>query len=178
MPSYANRFRFVAFQPATATAFLTDYTGLAQFNDSSKRARYRIMGRKGTTVMFTIEQINDLHTRLGSARTLREYLLALKELGVERYDSYLVDGHSEYFGHGGHTVVSPPVHEVLPVAQTTQRDAFLEHLRRHERRETTYLEMSRGLAESGIEKWTFDTLRMTMAFYDKAGTEILVEPIE
>lgn len=48
--------------------------------------------------MFTIERINDLHARLGSARTFPEYVLALKGLGVERYDSYLADGHSEYFG--------------------------------------------------------------------------------
>ena len=48
--------------------------------------------------MFTIEQVKDLHARLGSAKTLPEYVRALKALGVERYDSYLVDGHSEYFG--------------------------------------------------------------------------------
>jgi len=56
--------------------------------------------------MFTIEQTNDLHARLGSARTFPAYVLALKGLGVERYDSYLSDGHSEYFGRDGHTVVS------------------------------------------------------------------------
>jgi hypothetical protein len=61
---------------------------------------------KAASVMFTIEQINDLHARLGSAKTLPEYVLALKALGVERYDSYLADGHSEYFGQGGHSVVS------------------------------------------------------------------------
>jgi uncharacterized protein YbcV (DUF1398 family) len=128
--------------------------------------------------VFTIEQINDVHARLGGASTFTEYVLALKGLGVERCDSYLADGHSEYFGQGGHSVVSPPVHEVLPVAETSQRETFLEHLRRHERRETTYLEMSRGLAQSGIEKWTVDTARMTMTFYDKAVTEMLVEHIQ
>ena len=127
--------------------------------------------------MFTIEQINELHARLGSARTLPEYVRALEALGVERYDSYLADGHSEYFGQGGHRVASPPVHEVLPVAETGQRETFLQHLRRHELRQTTYLEMSRGLAQSGIEKWTVDTGRMTMTFYDKAGREMLVEQI-
>jgi uncharacterized protein YbcV (DUF1398 family) len=95
--------------------------------------------------MFTIDQINGLHARLGSAKTLPEYVLALKALGVERYDSYLADGHSEYFGQGGHSVVSPPVHEVLPVAETGQRETLRRHLRRHERHETTYLDMSRGL---------------------------------
>jgi uncharacterized protein YbcV (DUF1398 family) len=127
--------------------------------------------------MFAIEQINDVHDRLGSARTFPEYVRALKALGVERADSYLFDGHSEFFGQSGHMVVSPPAHEVLPVADTSDGETFLEHLRRHEQRQTTYLEMSRGLAQSGIEKWTIDTDRMTMTFYDKAGREMLVEQI-
>jgi uncharacterized protein YbcV (DUF1398 family) len=102
---------------------------------------------------------------------------ALRAIGVERYDSYLADGHSEYFGRGGYKIVSPPEHEVLAIAESSQRETFLEHLGRHERRETSYLEMSKGLAESGIEKWTVDTGRMTMKFYDKAGAEMLVEQI-
>jgi uncharacterized protein YbcV (DUF1398 family) len=127
--------------------------------------------------MFTIEQINELHARLGSAKMFPEYVRALKALGVERCDSYLVDGHSEYFGQGGHRVDSAPVHLVLAVAETGQRETFLQHLRQHEQRLTTYLEMSRGLAQSEIEKWTVDTGRMTMTFYDKAGREMLVEEI-
>jgi uncharacterized protein YbcV (DUF1398 family) len=127
--------------------------------------------------MFTLDQIDDVHARLGSAKTFAEYVQALKALGVERCDSYLTDGHSEYFGQGGHRVVSPPVHEVLSVAETGQREPFLEHLHRHEQRETSYLEMSRGLAQSGIEKWTVDTGRMTMTYYDKSGREMLVEQI-
>jgi len=130
-----------------------------------------------TSAMFTLEQINDLHDRLGSAKTFSEYVRALKAIGVERFDSYLADGHSEYFGRAGYRVISPPVHEVLSVAETAQREVFLDHLRRHELRQTTYLEMSRGLAESGIEKWTVDTGRMTMTFHDKAGAEMLSEQI-
>lgn len=61
-----------------------------------------------------INQIDDLHTRLGSAKSLPEYVRALKALGVERYDSYLADGHSEYFGQGGQTVVSPQRTRCLP----------------------------------------------------------------
>ncbi len=44
--------------------------------------------------MFTLEQINDLHARLGKAETLIEYVRALNASGVEKYDSYLTDGHS------------------------------------------------------------------------------------
>ena len=106
--------------------------------------------------MFTIEQINDLHTRLGSASTLPEYVRGLNALGVERYDSYLADGHSEYFGQGGHTVVSPSAHEVFAVAETSQRERFLEHLRQHEHGQTTYVEMSGASRRAGSRNgpWT------------------------
>jgi len=127
--------------------------------------------------MFTIEQINELHNRLGSANTLLEYVRALRAVGVERYDSYVTDGHSEYFGKDGHMVPSPPAHETLLVAETSNRESFLRHLKLHEQGETTYIEMSQGLAESGIEKWSVDANRETMTFLDKEGHEMLVERI-
>jgi len=97
--------------------------------------------------MFTIAQIDALHARLASARTIAEYVRALKALGLERYDSYLADGHSEYFGQGGYRIVSPPVHEALPIAETGQRETFLEHLRRHEQRQTSARDVQRHGAE-------------------------------
>jgi uncharacterized protein YbcV (DUF1398 family) len=128
--------------------------------------------------MFTIEQINDLHSRLGKAKTLFEYLCALKAIGVEKYDSYLADGHSEYFGKHGHKVISPPAHDKLSIAENSDRENFLRHLKLHEQGKTTYIEMSKGLAESGIEKWTVDASKTTMAFYGRAGNEMLVEIIK
>jgi len=127
--------------------------------------------------MFTLDQINRIHDRLGNAETLPQYLEALKNIGVDYYDSFITDGHSEYFGRGGHTVVSPPVHEKLTIAETSNRESFLKHLDLHNQGKTNYLEMSTGLADSGIEKWTFDTNKMTIAYYDKVGNEILVEAI-
>lgn len=128
--------------------------------------------------MFTIQQINDLHDRLGDMETFSQYVRALNSLGVETYDSYLTDGHSEYFGIDGYTVKSPAAHEKLSIADTSSREEFLEHLSLHNQHKTTYLEMSQGLAESGIEKWTVDTNRMTITFYDKAGNEMLIEAID
>jgi uncharacterized protein YbcV (DUF1398 family) len=37
--------------------------------------------------------------------------------------------------------------------------------------------MSKGLADSGIEKWTMDTTALTVTYYDKAGNEMLLEKI-
>ena len=127
--------------------------------------------------MFTIEQIDDIHDRLGNADTLVEYLRSLNAIGVERSDSFLADGHTEYFGKNRHKVVTAPAHEMLTIAERGNRQGLLEHLSLHNQGKTDYLEMSKGLAESGIAKWTFDTTRMTIAYYDRAGNEMLVEAI-
>ena len=127
--------------------------------------------------MFTIEQINSLHDRLGNAETLLTYAQALNAIGIEKYDSYLTDGRSEYFGKDGHKVVSPPAHATLTVAEESDKASFLKHLQLHEQGKTTYVEMSQGLAESGVEKWTVDTNEATMIFYDRAGNELLVEKL-
>jgi uncharacterized protein YbcV (DUF1398 family) len=129
-------------------------------------------------VMFTMEQINDLHARLGQAKTFFEYVVALNALGVEKYDSYLTDGRSEYFGNRGHKVISSAAHDRLSIAEKTNRESFLQHLELHGQGKTTYIEMSKGLAQSGVEKWTVDTSKMTMIYSDKAGNEMLVEKIE
>jgi uncharacterized protein YbcV (DUF1398 family) len=128
--------------------------------------------------MFTLEQINDIHNRLGNAETLPQYLEALKKIGVDKYDSFITDGHSEYFGKDDHKVASPPVHEKLSIAETSNRKRFLNHLNLHNEGKTNYLEMSKGLADSGIEKWTFDTNKMIITYYDKYGNEMLVEAIK
>ena len=127
--------------------------------------------------MFTIEQIDELHRRLGNADTLLCYVRSLAELGVVRYDSFVSDGHSEYIGLDGRRVKSPPAHDVLSVAEDSDRDAFLDHLRRHEHGETSYMEMSKGLADSGVQRWTVETYPMTMTYYDIAGEVLLVEQI-
>ena len=127
--------------------------------------------------MFTLDQINDIHNRLGKQSTLPQYLQALNAIGVTRYDSFVLDGHSEYYGTDNQKVVSPPVHEKFTIAKTSNREGLLRHLNLHNQGKTDYLEMSKGLADSGIEKWTFDTRKMTISYYDKDGHRILVEAI-
>ncbi|ULH15820.1 DUF1398 domain-containing protein [Deinococcus sp. KNUC1210] len=131
-----------------------------------------------TNSMFEIEQINALHTRLAKASTLLAYIKALSDLGIERYDSYLADGHSEYYGKNGQVVSSPPVHGELHISEKSDQAAFLYHLKIHEQGESTYFELSEGLAESGVNKWTVDTTRASMTYYDKFGNEMLTEEIK
>ena len=74
--------------------------------------------------------------------------------------------------------MSPPVHDTLIVAARSDGNQLVDQLSRHERGETSYLEMSRALAYDGIERWTVDTKAMTMTFSNRAGDALLVESIE
>jgi uncharacterized protein YbcV (DUF1398 family) len=127
--------------------------------------------------MFTIEQIHDIHDRLGTMERIPDYVRALSAIGVESYDSYLSDGHSEYFAADGRSVLSAAVHEVLPVADASDREKVVEHLDLHQLGRTSYLEMSKGLADCGVEKWTVDTNAMTLTYIDKHGRGLVTEAI-
>ena len=127
--------------------------------------------------MFTLEQITGIHDRLGTKETLGDYLRALRDIGVTTYDSYVTDGHSEYFGADGQMLVGPAFHETFVVAGTCDREQFLQYMRRVEQGEVGYHEMSRALAEHGVEKWTFDTEKLTITYLDKAGNELLGESL-
>lgn len=127
--------------------------------------------------MFTLQQIDDIHERLGKKTTLAEYLRALNAIGVVKYDSFITDGHSEFLGKDNQKVISSPVHKKLTIANISNREELLTHLSLHERGETDYLEMSQGLSDSGIEKWSFDTNKMTITYYNREGGELLVESV-
>jgi uncharacterized protein YbcV (DUF1398 family) len=129
-------------------------------------------------VVFTMAQIDDLHARFGRAESLADYLRGLAAIGVTRFDSFVTDGHSEFLGAEGQRVVSPPHHEVLAIDEVSNRAAFLDHLQRHLDGETSYVEMSAGLAASGVEKWVADTTALTMTYRDRDGAALLVEKVE
>ena len=127
--------------------------------------------------MFTLEQLNEIHDHLGNMEDFSQYVRALKAVGVEKYDSYLADGHSEFFGKSGYKVVSPSVHDTFPISDVSDSEKVQEHLDLHNQGKTSYLEMSKGLADSGVEKWTVDMNTMTFACYDKQGNKLLMEEI-
>lgn len=127
--------------------------------------------------MFTLDQIEEIHKNSGKRTSLPEYLQSLNVIGVMKYDSFITDGHSEYFGADNYKLVSPPVHEEYMIAEISNLEALHIHLKLHDQGKTDYFQMSQGLADSGIEKWTFDTEQKTIAYYDKAGNALLVEDI-
>ena len=127
--------------------------------------------------MFTLDQITEIHDRLGSKNTLSPYLRALNDIGVTTYDSFVTDGHSEYFDAAGRALVGPASHERFAIAESCDRERFLAYLTKMEQTNVGYVEMSKAFAEHGVEKWTFDTERLTLTYLDRAGNVLLSENV-
>jgi uncharacterized protein YbcV (DUF1398 family) len=128
--------------------------------------------------LFTIEQIDDLHERLGTMESLPDYLRSLSRIGVAWFDSYLRDGHSEFFSSDGRSVVSEAAHELLTIADVADRASVIDHLAQHQRGETDYVTLSMGLAASGVEKWTMDTNDLIVTYLDRRGNRLLIERLQ
>lgn len=127
--------------------------------------------------MPTLEQVQKIHNELGHANTLGSYLQALRSIGVTKYASYVSDGHSEYYCFNGETLVSDAVHESFIVSDEVDKKSFLTTLDLSKKGKIGYVEMSKRLADSGIERWVFNTKELTISYLDKAGTVLQKESV-
>ena len=127
--------------------------------------------------LFTLDDIKAAHAKVKTGADFPAYIKALKQLGVKKYDSFVSDGHSRFFGDENHQVVSGPTYAALTVAGSGNTVPFKQYLKSHQQGQTDYASFCRHAAETGVEKWTVDLNRMTCTYYDKTNTCMLEEHI-
>ncbi len=127
--------------------------------------------------MFTIDQIQSAHSKVKSGADFPAYVQDLIALGVEKYHTFVTDGHTEYFGTDDYKAASPAKYVPLEIADPENKEKFVERLKLHQQGGTDYMTFCKDAAEAGVEKWTVDTIRMTCTYYDTSGKEMLVEAI-
>lgn len=128
-------------------------------------------------MIFTIDQIKTAHSKVKSGADFPAYVQDLIQLGVFRYETFVHDGHSIYFGEAGFSAQSEAKYQALKVADQSNREQFIADLKNHQLGGTDYPTFCSDCAKSGVEKWVVDTLRMTCTYYDKSGSELLEEQI-
>ena len=127
--------------------------------------------------MFTVEQIEQAHSKVKSGADFPKYIQDIKQLGVTAFETWVVDSHTEYFGKDGYTTKSKPKYEGLIIAPNSDKEKFSHCLKIHQQGKTDYLTFCNDCAATGIEKWIVSLDAMTCTYYDKAGNEILTEQI-
>ncbi len=128
-------------------------------------------------IMFTLEQIENAHSKMKSGADFHVYIKELKNLGVISYDCFVSNGHTGFYGSDDFNVESPALYETLNIARQANHEQFSADLKAHQLGKTDYLTFCADCAKSGISKWTVDTIKMTCTYYDNEQNNILEEKI-
>ncbi|MNF56781.1 hypothetical protein D3C84_382820 [compost metagenome] len=127
--------------------------------------------------MFTIAQIKEAHSRVKSGADFPAYIKDLITLGVKGYDTFVNDGHVEYFGADNYRVVATETYNTITVAPAANKERFIEFLVMHQDGQTDYLTFCNHAGQCGIAKWSVNIIEMTCTYFDQSGAEILIEKI-
>ena len=127
--------------------------------------------------MFTLERIKAIHSKVKSGADFPAYVQELIVLGVINYETYVADGHTDYFGKNGFTISSDKKYQPLHITDDVDAVQFEKKLKAHQQGKTDYLTFCSDCAQSGVEKWKVDMKAMTCIYYDKAGNKMLAEAI-
>ncbi len=127
--------------------------------------------------MFTIDQIKAAHSKVKSGADFPAYIQDLIQLGVTSYETFVADGHTDYYGANDYKAIAPAKYSSLAVKETSDAEQFKKDLKAHQQSKTDYMTFCNDSAKSGIEKWAVSMDKMTCTYFDKAGKEILVEQI-
>lgn len=127
--------------------------------------------------MFTIDQIEKAHSKVKSGADFPGYIREISDMGVKRFETWVIDSHTVYFGENDFTVKSGPMYESLTLSATIDKDRFVQYLKIHQQGGTDYLKFCKDCAETGVEKWVVIFNEMTCTYYDTSGDNILVEKI-
>lgn len=127
--------------------------------------------------MFTIDQIKEAHAKVKSGADFPNYIQDLIILGVKGFDTFVHDGHVEYYGINNYSITSDEKYDILPIAKSANKEYFIELLVKHQEGQTDYLTFCNDAARCGIKRWRVDIIEMTCTYYDLADEPILIEKI-
>ena len=127
--------------------------------------------------MFTIEQIKAAHSKVRSGADFPAYIGEIKKLGVIGYETFVADGHTDYYGINNYKTSSAGRYDTLKIAKVSNAAVFMADLKAHQQGKTDYPTFCKDCAKSGVEKWSVSTDKMSCTYYDQAGNVMLTEQI-
>jgi uncharacterized protein YbcV (DUF1398 family) len=127
--------------------------------------------------MFTLQQIQEAHSKVKSGADFPAYVSDLKQLGLAGYVAFVSDGHTTYFGNNDFQITSSAKYESLEISSNLDKAQFVSELKAHQQGKTDFLTFCKDCAKSGINKWILDFNKMTCTYFGKDENEVLTEQI-
>ena len=127
--------------------------------------------------MFTLHEIEEIHSKVKSGADFPHYIQELIEVGVISYSIYVNDGHTDYHGKDNFHIVSDAKYPTLLIAEKGDIQRLEHALSIHQQGQTNYMTFCKHSAEAGVYKWTVDITNLLCTYYDKNENTMLVEQI-
>jgi uncharacterized protein YbcV (DUF1398 family) len=127
--------------------------------------------------MFTIEQIRKAHSKVKSGADFPIFINEIKELGVTYYNTYVLDGHIDYYGINDYKVIATSRYQPLIITDYFNQEKFRTELKRDQDGETNYETFIKMCADCGIERWRVNINDLNCTYFNRAGNIVLEELI-
>jgi len=130
-----------------------------------------------SNILFTLDQIKAIHSKVKSGVDFPDFIQNLKSLGITQYETFVTDGHTDYYGLNDYKISSPGMYKLLTVCTAANAGQFITRLKAHQQGKTDFQTFCMDSAKYGVEKWMVSIDKMTCTYYDKNANEILKEII-
>ncbi len=127
--------------------------------------------------MFTIEEIKTAHGKVKSGADFPSYIQEIKKMGVVFYETFVSDGHTNYFDTAQNSQTTEKKYATLNISEIIDIEGFKMDLKAHQQGKTNYPTFCNDCAKSGIEKWVVDLNKMTCTYFTASGEAVLTEQI-
>lgn len=127
--------------------------------------------------MFTLAQIEAAHSKIESGKNFPDFAKTVKDLGVSKFETYVEDGSTTYYGTDGEQVTAAQQYAPLLIFGIVNPEKFLADLRNHQQGNTDFFQFCKDCADSGVFKWIVDLNAKTCTYYNSAGTAVFEEHI-
>ena len=132
-------------------------------------------GRK--SYMFSVAQIKAAHAQVKSGSDFPAYIQQIKAFGLLRYEFFVEDGHTEYFGTDGYKVAAEPVYAQKSIVDNASSSALSQIIADHQQGKSDFFTFCQQVADAGVKKWVVDTQAMVCTYYNLKAEEMLAESI-
>lgn len=127
--------------------------------------------------MLTLEQIEYAHAKVKSGADFPCYIKEIKTLGVIEFTTLVKNSSTIYKSVLGDVITSEAKYSELLIAKKTNKEQFLQCLKKHQMSKTDYATFCKDCAENGIEKWVCNLDDFTCTYFDFEGIMVLQENI-
>lgn len=103
--------------------------------------------------MFTVQQLQAAHSKVKSGADFPAYIQEIKKMGVTYYETFVNDGHINYYGANNYVAKVPAKYETMTIAEKANMEVFKAELLAHQQGKTDFLTFIKMCSETGVEKW-------------------------